>query len=91
MSVFFHQQKKSDDAPPLTMEVIRKVAKEFQESVERKHILAKVDKSVVWDTKYSLKAANKATAESAMNTGKSRIAHQYSKDEYALWGAPYED
>lgn len=44
-----------------------------------------VGKSMVWKSKYSVEEA-KATTARVMRAGKSRIAHQYSKDEYASWG-----
>jgi hypothetical protein len=88
--LFLYQQKQGDDAPPLTKEVIRELARSFQMSPGRKQMSAEVDESMVWDTKYDEKEA-KATAERAMKAGKSRIAQKHSKNEYALWNALKED
>ncbi len=67
-------------------EIIREISRNFQMSPGRKQMSARIDISIVWETRYKLDEA-KSTAKRAMEAGKSRIAQKYSKNEYALWDA----
>jgi uncharacterized protein YneF (UPF0154 family) len=84
--LFLHQQKQGDDAPPLTKEMIRVIAKNFQMSAGRKQMAAQIDLSIVWDTRHKIEKVTTA-AEKAMAAGKSRVAKKASKNDYALWNA----